>query len=777
MRRKSLIALFCASTALVSVNSAFAQTQTAEPQATPEVNSIDDIVVTAQRRSQSVVDVPMSITAVSGEELATLGVTDVADLVKITPGLSAVESGAAVPVYSLRGVGFFDTSIGARPTVSVYVDEVPLPFSIMSSGASFDLQRVEVLKGPQGTLYGQNSTGGAINYIANKPTDHFTGGATFDYSSFERIQAEGYVSGPISDQLGVRLALRADNSGPWQESYTRDDQHGERHFVQGRFIADWNPSDRFDLSVTLSGFKDESDVQASQLIQVLPQRPVSANQVPLVINYPLAPQDAQAADWNDIGFPLRRDNSFYQAAVRANWDLNDNLSLVSLTSYSDFRLHQRVDLDGTAVNSVFSENRGSAESLNQELRLIGSYDRTDFVIGASYSQDETDQVDDYNIPYTTGTYSIPTGLFNHFLLDSKQRFETTALFANIDYQLSDTFTATAGARYTQTDLSYAACSRTGNETTAATLTRFFNILRGASRPLPAPLAVGQCLTVDSTITPGLVEGVLNEDSVSWRVGLDWKPAPRTLVYANVSQGYKGGSGPVLPALAANQLSPVVQESVLAYELGFRAPLVGDVLDVSGAVFFYDYQDKQLKSRTLVEPAVLGALEATVNVPESEIYGVEAQLNARPFEGFTVSVAGTYLESEVTSAFNGYTITGALANFQGEAFPYTPKYQVVADARYSWAASDSVDAFVSANVNYRSSTTAGFGRIPILDIDAYTLVDLQGGLSAADGAWQVTAYVRNLTDEYYWTNVARLNDTVRRFAGMPRTFGVRLSKTF
>ena len=136
MRKVSLSALFCASTALIGVNSAMAQTQTQTVQEEPVAAAVDDIVVTAQRRSQSVVDVPMSITAVSGEELATLGVTDVSDLVKITPGLSAVESGAAVPVYSLRGVGFFDTSIGARPTVSVYVDEVPLPFSIMSSGAS-----------------------------------------------------------------------------------------------------------------------------------------------------------------------------------------------------------------------------------------------------------------------------------------------------------------------------------------------------------------------------------------------------------------------------------------------------------------------------------------------------------------------------------------------------------------------------------------------------------------------------------------------------------------
>ncbi|MGE0596161.1 MAG: TonB-dependent receptor [Hyphomonadaceae bacterium] len=770
------------STALVCIDTARAQTAAQDDpptraEATPARGADEsEIVVTAQRRSQSIADVPMSITAVSGEQLSTLGVTDVAELVKITPGLSAVESGAAVPVYSLRGVGFFDTSIGARPTVSIYLDEVPLPFSIMTSGTSFDLQRVEVLKGPQGTLFGQNSTGGAINYIANRPTDVFEAGVTLDYSRFDRIQTEGYLSGPLGDALRLRLAVRGDNGGAWQESYTRDDSHGERRFWQGRFTADWDVTERLDLSFTLSGFRDESDVQASQLTQVLLQRPAAAAAVPLLIAYPLAPHEARAADWNDQDFPLRRDNSFYQGAIRANWALSDSVSLVSLTSYADMDVHQRVDLDATSLAAIFTENTGSATSFAQEVRLIGDHARTNWVIGASYAEDDTHQIDDYQIPYGTGS-SLPTGPFNHFFLDSEQAFRTAAVFGNFEHDLTDTLTGSVGVRYTQADLDYAACSRVGNAVTGATLTSFFNILRGPGNPLPAPLAVGDCLTIDATTTPGQVTGELNEDSLSWRVNLSWSPAPRTLVYANVSQGYKSGSGPVLPALAANQLSPVVQESVLAYELGVRAPLAGNWLDASGAIFFYSYEDKQLKSRTLVEPAVLGALEATVNVPESEILGAELQLNARPIPGLTLSITGTYIASEVISDFQGYTITGALANFQGESFPYTPEYQIVADARYSWGLSDNLDAFVSTNINYRSETTAGFGRIPILDIDEYTLVDLQGGVSAVDGSWQVVGYVRNVTDEYYWTNMARINDTVRRFTGMPRTYGIRVSRSF
>lgn len=784
MRRGTFIALLCASSALCSAQAAFAQVATAEPTDDGETAVVEggvdspptDIVVTAQRRSQSVLDVPMSVTAVSGDQLQNLGVSNVADLVKVAPGLTYVESGASTPVFSLRGVGFFDTAIGARPTVSVYVDQVPLPFSIMTSGASFDLQRVEVLKGPQGTLFGSNATGGAINYVANAPTDTFRAGVTVGYGNFESFSGEGYVSGPVSDTVRVRLAVRGENTGPWQQSYTRDDELGDRRFLQGRFTADWRPSEAVEFALTLSGFKDNSDTQAAQLIQFLPQRAVSVPLVPLVANYPLAPEDNRAADWNDDGFPLRRNNDFYQAALRGTWNLNDQLSLISLTSYADIDIRQRVDLDATSIAAAFTENVGSAKSFAQEVRLQGDYDRMNWVLGASYSKDKTRQVDEYQIPYTTATYSIPTGLFNHFLLDSGQKFNTTAIFGNVDYNVTEALTLSAGARYTKADLEYEACSRVGNATTAQTLTAFFNILRGPAGPID-PLTVGQCFTVDDTVTPGLVTGELNEDNISWRVGFDWKPAPRALIYGNISRGYKAGSGPVVPALAANQLTPVVQEAVTAYEVGFRTPLVGRWLDASGAVFYYDYRDKQLKSRTQVEPAVLGALEALVNVPKSNIRGAEFQLNARPMRRLNFTVAGTYIDSEVTSDFSGYTITGQLASFEGEAFPYTPKYQLSAQANYEWSLTANLDAFVGGNVNYRSGTTAGFGRLPILNIDSYTLVDLQGGVSAADDNWRVMVYVRNLTDEYYATNVARLNDTVRRFTGMPRTYGIQLTKNF
>src|SRR5690606_16449149 len=158
-----------------------------------------EIIVTAQKREQSLNDVGLSITAATGAELTALGVNDTGDLAKITPGFTFTKSQDGTPLYTLRGVGFNDYTLGASPAVSVYVDQVPLAYGAFTQGASLDLERVEVLKGPQGILFGQNSTGGAINYIAAKPSQEFEAGVKGSYGRFNRLEAEGFVSGGLSD--------------------------------------------------------------------------------------------------------------------------------------------------------------------------------------------------------------------------------------------------------------------------------------------------------------------------------------------------------------------------------------------------------------------------------------------------------------------------------------------------------------------------------------------------------------------------------------------------
>src|SRR5712672_1122550 len=209
--------------------------------AAEETNQLEEVVVTAEKRSERARDVPMSITAVTAEQLEKQGVVAVSDLTKLVPGFTYQPSDYGTPVYTIRGVGQKDVAIAVSPTVSVYVDQVPIPYSAETLGAAFDLERLEVLKGPQGTLFGQNSTGGAMNFIAAKPTNHLDAGADVTYGRFNEADAQGFLSGPLSDTVSVRVALRTEQRDAWQTSETRSASLGVRNFSTGRLLLDWKP--------------------------------------------------------------------------------------------------------------------------------------------------------------------------------------------------------------------------------------------------------------------------------------------------------------------------------------------------------------------------------------------------------------------------------------------------------------------------------------------------------------------------------------------------------
>lgn len=217
--KRGVFVLACAASSLALATAAQAQDATA---ALPQDDAqIGDIIVTAQKREQSINNVGMSINAASADTLAQRGVSNPEDLVKVVPGLVVTPSLIQTPVYTIRGIGFYDSTLASSPAVTVYVDEVPLVSPLMTLGASLDLERVEVLKGPQGTLFNQNSTGGAINYIAAKPTENLEAGGTFSLERFGKVDATGFVSGPITSNLRARLSGRTVQGGEWQYSLTR----------------------------------------------------------------------------------------------------------------------------------------------------------------------------------------------------------------------------------------------------------------------------------------------------------------------------------------------------------------------------------------------------------------------------------------------------------------------------------------------------------------------------------------------------------------------------
>ena len=732
-----------------------------------EADHVAEIVVTAQKREQRLSDVPVSVTALTGAQLVSKGINTVEDLVKVTPGLSFVDSGKSAPVFSLRGVGFFDNSLGARPTVTVYTDEAPLPFSIEAKSAAFDLERVEVLKGPQGTLFGQSSTGGAINYISAKPTSTFQAGITGSYGRFNTTDVQAYVSGPLTSTLNARIAVHTLQSSDWQYSYTRSDTIGRQNFSQARILLDWKPTERLSVLLNVNGSYDGSNNQAPQFIGAVR----SNASTPLLLTYPIAPHNPRAADWNaNQDFP--RNNKFYQGVLRANYELTDAITLTSLTSYSHEKVRSEIS-DGTTLLNFNVLDYGHVESFSQELRASGDVGKLHYIVGGNYQHDKTKETTPtYDVYGTSSAFGDAIGPV------SRQKFSTFAFFGDATYQLVDRVRLNGGIRYTKQDLDYNSCLTVQDASSAVAYRSTINYARflGGLAPI-GPLAVGQCVSLDANRNPASAIGSLNEGNVSWRAGIDFKPTPRTLLYVNVSRGYKAGNSPNPGATSVDQFKPVSQESVLAYEAGVKTSLFNRVLDFTGAGFYYDYTDKQLLGRSVFTPNIFGPQSALVNIPKSRILGGEAQIVLRPGFGLTLDAAGTYLDTKVKSDFSNYTLVGVPANFKGSAFPYTPKWQLVFDGEERFPISASVDGIVAANASYRTKTVAGFGGDPRLNIDAYWLVDLRLGIEDPHGKWKAQLYGRNVFNKYYWNNVNFGGDTLRRYTGMPATYGVQLSYKF
>lgn len=732
-----------------------ASAQAATPAAGAE-DGIGDIIVTAQKRSESINRVAMSITAESGDALASKGITTVADLVRVVPGFNFTPSSYGAPVYTLRGVGFYDTSLGSSPAVSVYVDEVPLPYSVMTVGATLDLDRVEVLKGPQGTLFGSNSTGGAINYVAAKPTATAHAGADISFGRFNDLKVSGFSSGPISSTLRARVAASYNRADGWQQSYTRKDTLGRVDTLAARLLLDWTPTDRLTVTANLNGWRDRSDNLAGQLIAVVgnPAR------VPQVIQrYPRSPAEARAADWTP-GREFRRDNRFLQGTLRADYDIADATTLTVIGSYEDLRRDGTNDADGTDQVAFEIRTPGRARVAFGEFRLANDGDALRWVIGGNYQYENVR--DGILGDSTQGSFP-----FDLTATRNQQKVDTWAGFVNASYQLTSTISLQAGARYTDQARSFVSCLYDGG---SGQLARYISGIATARSGQTVTIAPGGCATLGTDGLPVVYRDQLNQDNVSWRASVNWQAGSSALLYANVSRGYKSGVFPSVAATSVLQLAAAPQESLTAYEAGFKLGLAGRTLQLNGAAFYYDYADKQFRGKR-VDP-ILGPFNALVNIPKSRVAGAEIQAAWRPVRALSFNLGATYIDTKVLDGFTNFDPLGTLRNFGGQAFPLTPKWQLTGDVEYRAPLSDRLEGFVGAGATYQSSTNAGLGELSLLRMKAYALVDARLGVRGDDGRWNAGLFVRNLTDTYYWNYVSTTDpDAVLRLAAMPRTYGV------
>jgi iron complex outermembrane receptor protein len=749
-----------------------------------------EIIVTAQKREQNINKVGLTIAAIGGDQIKERKITNLANLAEAVPGLSFTNSANNTPVYTLRGIGFYETSLAAYPAVSVYLDQFPLSFPALTKHSSYDLERVEVLKGPQGTLFGQNATGGAINFIAAKPTDHFSAGVTADYGRFNAASIEGYVSGPLADGLTGRVSGRIERADDWQESNSRPgDTLGKVRNYMGRVILNYAPDSPVRFSLNVNAWQDRSDTQAPQFIGIKPQ--YAGFLSPLISIDDVSPQKPRAADWTP-GIPFA-DNKFIQAGLRTDYDLSDDVTLTSLTSYVYYKQRQGEDGDGLPVESLdLTQDLGQVHSFNQEVRLSNKgSDRFRWVVGGNYERSRVQQQVHLSYPDSSANivlspaYPIVAGIYT-----SNQLMRNYAGFANGEYDIIPQVTLKAGIRYTQADRKADICNASDGPPYIIGNFIYDSVLGGKAGPYHA----GECFSINDQSTtiggiapgmPGPFRETLNQHNVSWRAGADWKPSGQTLLYANVSKGYKAGSFPTLSATTFAQNLPVVQESVMAYEAGYKLSLLDHKLQFNGAVYYYQYRNKQLRSKT-IDPT-FNLLDILVNIPKSSVKGAEAELIARPFGGLSIDLAATYTDAKVIR-YSGVNAGGVSANFAGTPIPYTPKWQLSVNPEYTFPVSESLTAFVGSSISYRAKTFAVIGGDinpvgaispygELYKIKQYTLVDLRAGVATRNDRWKFEVYGKNVFNKYYWNNVVAAYDTIDRYAGMPATWGMSISHKF
>lgn len=865
----------CAASIALTAGAGTAHAQGPQAESAPPVRAVTagEIIVTAQKREESINDVGLTIQAATAEGLADRGIKDVGDLSKLVPGFVATASTFATPVYTLRGIGLYDSTTGAAPAVAIYTDQISRNFPIMSDALGLDIERVEVLKGPQGTLFGQSSTGGAINYIVAKPTESFEAGFDASYERFNRAELSGFVSGPLSDTLRGRLAVKGISGGEWQYNLASaqlpnsSEKNGAERKIMGRASLDWTPTDTIQIQATLTGARDRSDTQAPHYdgsfynvysdaaLAAANANPATANpygyvdnalyaqlttpgnpgylptflafqntavgrlngtdlfsgwqrpwsqfdfqeSAQFILGTPIV-NKARAASWSP-GFLRGAKDWYWQGTLRADIDLSDTITLTSLSSYAKKKTDRTIELDGTGSTSYDIRAYGDIKAFNQEIRLAGDMDRFKWIVGANYDNLKTTDNNTYFLYSFLGNNPFAVPLVNGepanglAVQDTLNLFstktETYAFFANVEYEITDRLTVSAGGRYTKNKQSgtyaYVDPAADGEFTNWYGANNVFMAICGCTINPGEAFVLGDGRPGYPAFTPIIdpLKQKQNEDNWSWRLGLNYKFDSGALVYATVSQGYKAGVFSNIGASVISQYVPATQEKLVSYEAGFKVPFADGRLRLNASAFYYDYSDKQVRAKVL-DP-IWGLLERLVNVPKSEVYGFEAELFAQPMDGLTFSASATYLDSKVTDSFSQLvTPTGNFAvfnnmgftgDFKGSELPYTPTFSGNADVQYEWQMGG-LRPFVGGTLVYQGSSNATFEndilRADYFDIESYTTVDLRAGVTSGDERWKFTVYGRNVFNEYYLTSPTYYGDARWSMAGRPAIYGASIS---
>jgi iron complex outermembrane receptor protein len=736
--------------------------------------TLEEVVVTANRREQNLQDVGISISALSGDELEARPLTTAGDITASIPNYQIVRS-YATPGYNtqvtLRGVGqpnFEDTT---EATATSYVDEFYMIGAGQADFLMFDLERVEVARGPQGTIQGRNSTAGTINFYTRKPDLEATAGSvSVSAGSYGLTRSDGYINVPLSDSVAFRGSFATDRN----DGYVRNihpqalyDKGGKNKFWAGRAQLLIEASET--VSINLKAEHGEMG-------------PTSGSNE---ILYPVAASDGfgtiavesdafgnSRASTNTLGEDLANvdgpnsiGNKIEHYLATVNWDASAKLSVVGLAGWLKSEKFEVEDCDNGPDPLCLFSNDSTSEHWTAELRA--NYEETSWrvTVGANYLDQDIATRSATPLFFDESVTPDPTGLLAESYFD-QQELESWAIFAQGEYDLSPQLTLIAGARYTRDDKEVDALDGFGTvplSTPKPTNLAQYNAIGQAVRNDPNALIT----RLNSTLHGDLA--VFDKGMWNTNLQLNYRPGGDLLLYAAYRRGVKSG-GFITGNVAG--LAPDVrkydEETNNAYELGFKATLMGGLARLNGAVFYYDYEDMQNTSFVNITNLV------TNN--DATVVGGELELVANPIEGLEVSGGIGVLDTEVKDISNP---TGAVP-FTGDLdLPLAPDFTGNLMARYTWNAFNG-ELHVQQTSHGRTSMHRDSLNNRSTEMGALFQTDLLIGYAPANKQWSVSGWVNNVFDTRHATNkfdLAGVGNSGELTLQMPRWYGVSMRVSF
>ncbi len=771
--------IFCSSVSLAFAMTIAASAQEAQPPPVtpvadaPPMSEIEEIVVTVQKREQSLQDIGISVTAFSGDELNELGISSSVDIAAHTPnlriGFPAGESQA--PTVFLRGVGLNDFNANANPSVGWYTDDIYISQTNGQNFGLFDLERVEVARGPQGTLYGRNTTGGLVNFISKKPNHSESDGFfTASYGSWNRVELTGAYGAPITDTLAARVAAtfrRAD--GYLENDFPGGSDGNEMGNWAGRGQLSWQPSETVSVLFNVHGAQNFADADQYEHVGTMDD-------------------SAGFAQCADTGRPIDtcvdafgyRDDSGNERGAWNRDPANDvdawgtwlkleaelgEVTVTSLTGYEWLDKSAEEDTDGGPNRMLEIDWDSGGWQVTQELRAAYASERLTVVAGAYYSRERLDITNSADVFRDNRTAAelagCPTG-FDPFGLVCGvgswvgdviivQRVETAALFGQAEYDVLDALRVVLGFRYTWE-------------------WRDFAEDNGFFREDPA-LCAAYLGDPTCHLFPHF-EDDARFDEWSGKVGLEWRPREGALVFASVSRGFKSGGFNGGFVFSTDELSSFDPELLTAYELGTKLTLLERRAQLSLTGFYYDYNDMQVF--TLVNSGGLPT-QALDNASDAEVYGAEVELALFPVEGLELSLGVGWVESELIDfeSFGG-------PDYSGNDLAMAPSVTLNGEIAYEHSLGAGM-LRLSTDFSYQSSIFFDTPNNPLLREDAYGLWNTRAAYQfGGDNRFEVAVFARNLLDKNYLAYVGDLSSTfgaLEQMWGRPRSGGLEATMRF